>query len=115
MSKIFYLDDFQGMSGGGVEALGQDVIVRLPDQPCKLVKLYNWNVDDTVNLVSKGGAGLAGPEDDLQEIYYGFGSIFIGQIFQGRETDYLPVTNLNQIIVRARPLQTSRVYYAWFW
>lgn len=115
MDQKFYIDGFEGRADAGDLILPADTIVRLPDQPCRFVQLHNWNVGDDTSLTAKGGAGAAGVEDDLQEIYYGFNGKLIGQIFQGRSSDILPVSNLNQIIVRARPLLSGHVYFAWFW
>ena len=116
-----YLKDFKGFVDGGsviLPALAGDdptAVVRLPDQPCKFVQLHNWNTLDDISFTAKGGAGAAGVEDDLQEIFWGVNGKFVGQLFQGRSTEIMPIANLNQIIVRTRPLLAGKVYYTWFW
>ena len=90
-------------------------IIRLPDQPCRLVQLHNWNVLDDPSFTSKGSAGAAIVEDDLLEIYWGVNGKFCGQIFSGRSTEIMPISNLRQIIVRARPLLSAKVYYTWWY
>lgn len=116
-----YLEGFQGRADGGTIVLPAlaagvaEAYVRLPDQPCKFVQLHNWNVGDDTSFTAKGGAGAAGVEDDLQEFFWGFNGKLVGQLFAGRSTEIMPLNNLNQIVCRARPLLTAKVYYTWFW
>lgn len=121
MVNFFYLENFQGLCDSGTADLPAIAaglatgIVRLPDQPCRLVQLHNWNVGDDTSFTAKATAGGALVEDDLQEIYYGFNGKFCGQIFQGRSSEIMPINNLSQIIVRSRPAQSGKVYYSWWW
>ena len=117
--ESIYLENFEGIAGASSMAVPVDKVKRLPSQPCKFVKLFNWNVGDDTAFTAKPTAGAAGLiEDDLQEIYYGFagngGGRLCGQLFSGRETEMLPVSNTDQIVVRARPGSEVTVYYAWF-
>ena len=111
-----YLDGFDGNAAGASKELTLNKIVRLPDQPCRFAIVSNWSTDDTSTLAEKADAGLPESDlDNLEEIYYGFGGQLIGQLFVGQSTEILPVSNLNQICIRARPGKTGRVYFAWFW
>jgi hypothetical protein len=110
-----YFEGFEGKAAGGSKNIPADKIIRLPDQPCRFAVLSNWSTDDTPIMAEKSDAGV--PESDLdnmQEIYYGFGGQLIAQLFVGQSSEMFPVSNLNQICIRARPGQSARVYFAWF-
>jgi hypothetical protein len=110
-----YLDGFKGETGASSIVIPADKTIRLPHQPCKFVMLSNWNVGDDTAFTAKAVAGSASlVEDDLQEFYYGFRGRLIAQLFSSRSTELLPVSNCNEICVRARPAASATVYYAWF-
>ena len=116
MNPKHYLENFEGNANASSVTIPADKTVRLPDQPCKFAMLSNFNVLDDTNFTAKPTAGSASVvEDDLQEIYFGFRGRLIAQLFAGRNTELLPVSNLNQISVRCRPAQSGVIYFSWFW
>lgn len=85
--------------------------VRLPDEDCRLVKLANWNAANDESFAFKAAPGLI--EESGDEVYWGFAGIYAHQLFTSRETDWIPVNNLNQISLRSRPGETVHVWYSW--
>ena len=116
--KLFesnYLAGFKGVAGASSKIIEADVTVRLPDQPCRFAMLSNFNVTDVPAFTPKGDVGAnALPEDDLDEIYWGFSGRICAQLFAGRSTEIFPISNLNLITVRCRPSQSTTVWFAWW-
>lgn len=108
-----YLDNFKGIAASGSVALATGEIIRLPDQPCKFVKLSRWNVSNDEQFTASA-ENLTGTGND--EVYYGFDGVLFGQLFPRKETDLLPVSNLNQIVLRcpSKLAAAAVVYYTWF-
>lgn len=113
----FYLADLKGEASCSSKAIVADKPLKLPDIPCKFVKLFNWTTSDTLLFPAKGGASTSKPSDaaTATEIYYGFGEAIAGQIFAGGESPFLFVNNVNKITVRAAAGATGRVYFMYFW
>ena len=110
-----YTAGFKGIPMASSKVIEADVTVRLPDQPCRFAMLSNFNVVDVPTFTAKGDIGAnALPEDDLDEIYYGFGGRICAQLFTGRSTEVFPISNLNLITVRCRPSQSTTVWFAWW-
>lgn len=108
-----YLENFKGIARSGVVSVPAGDIVRLPDEPCKFVKLSRWNVTDDEQFTSTAES-LTGVGND--EVYYGFDGVLFGQLFPRKETDLLPINNLNQIVLRC-PVKVAgeaKIYYTWF-
>ena len=94
MSK-FYLEGYKGEAVANTEVMAAGAYKRLPDIPCKFVKLARWNASDDTNFT------VAGPDylDTDDEIYYGFDSVLFGQLFISQTTDLIPVSNAKQILL----------------
>ena len=110
-----FLDDFQGKAAASSIFVPESG-VRLPDIPCKFVKLSNWNTANdsvqTVDAASASGSYL----DVSKEVYYGFNGIIIAQLFPAQSTEMLPISNLNQVCLQARVGSGGReLWYAWWW
>lgn len=76
--------------------------VRLPDLPCRYVKLSNLSVIEdltTANAVT---------------IFYGFAGNLAHELFPGDTTQLIPVQNATQIFVRTRSLLTARLYFSYY-
>lgn len=93
-----YLKDYQGIAKADYVKVNLGDTVRLPDHPCKAVKLVRWNADSTVAYTLKYAAGTQ-PEDTDGEVYYGFNGQPFAPLFPGRESDLLWVNNTNQISI----------------
>jgi len=112
-----YLENYEGVADAGTEAIAADATIRLPDQPCRYVMLFNWTVTQVTALTTpKNSALSSSPEAAATgtELYYGFGGKMCGQLFAGSATVLLPVNNLNQISVRAVAGATGTVHYVFF-
>ena len=116
MTKLpAYFDGFQGKANSSSTIIPADVKIRLPNQPCRFAMLSNFNVLDAPAFTAKTGAGdPALVEDDLTEIYWGFGGQIAHQLFAGRSTEVFPIENLNLITVRCRPSDSTTVWYSWW-
>jgi hypothetical protein len=109
-----YFDNYLGRAYSGVVSLADgDATIRLPSNECKFVKLARWNTTDNEVFTSSIDAAPATTDD---EIYYGFNGVLFGQIFPSTETDLLPVSNTDQIIIRspAKNSAGARIYYTYF-
>ena len=110
-----YGTGFQGKAFASSTKIPADVTMRLPTVPCKFAMLSNFNVQDVPAFTEKSDLGAdALPEDDLDELYWGFNGIICAQLFAGRSTEIFPISNLNQISVRCRPSNSSTLWFAWW-
>lgn len=111
-----YLENYQGKVDGGQIDVTEGG-VRLPPRPCKFVMLANWNVNqaDTATLAFYAVSGDGLYENSGREVYYGFGGIYIAQLFPTANSGLLPVKNTSQICLRSRPGATIPIWYAWFY
>jgi hypothetical protein len=94
----------QGFADGGT----LDVTTtpkRLPDNPCKLVKLELWDTQE-----DSGFSALASEEI----IYWGYNQGVYHRLASGGNTELLPLNNTNQIIVRSQS-GTVTLFYSWYW
>lgn len=91
-------DGFNGNANSGVMIVAAGASVRLPDIPCRAIKLSRWNVTDDEQFTTV----VAGPVEEADiEVYYGFNGVLFAPLFPGRETDILPINNANIITLRA--------------
>lgn len=79
-------------------AISPGETVRPPSQDCKLVKLSRWNTTEDEQFTNMFGPEV---ENSDGEVYYGFNGALFGQLFPARETDLMPLSNLDQILLRA--------------
>jgi hypothetical protein len=126
-----YFDDYKGQAQSDTVELPANRLIRLPDRPCKRVRLSNWTVTDgrvaaDGTLVAEGGAPYAPfsgslgaatgrPADaaDGSELYYGFGDNLAHQLFVGESVEF-EISNLSQIVVRSTPGISGVIYFTWF-
>lgn len=111
-----YLDGYKGNAVAGDKAIASGETVRLPDEPCRFVILWNWTTTAATALPEKSGAAGPQPEDaaDDSQLHYGFNGIMCGQLFVGEHTPLLPVNNASQITARLPSGVAGRVHYAIF-
>lgn len=105
-----YLSDFKGLAGTrsvNVTDRGE----QLEDLACKFVKLSNFNVS---NLISRP-FDTTDAKDSGFEIYWGFSGNPSFQLFAGEQTELLPIQNLNQITLQARPGDTRQIWITYFY
>ena len=89
--------------------------IRLPFTPAVAVMLSNWNVDNDPALGLKAGSGSANlVQDDLNEVYWGFGGVYAHQLFASGCSEIIPVTNLQDICLRSRAGQTVTIWYSYW-
>src|SRR5437588_12458109 len=89
--------------------------VRLPYTPAVAVMLSNWNVNNDPALGLKSGSGSASlVQDDLDEVYWGFGGVYAHQLFASDCSVIIPVTNLQDICLRARAGQRVTIWYSYW-
>ena len=115
MLEKFYLEGYEGTADCSHVVVPINGSVRLPDQPCKFVRLARWNVsDDEAFTVDATGNRL----ESNNEIYYGFGGgKLFGQLYISDTSDLIPVSNCKYITVRstAKLAAPVRVYFSWYW
>lgn len=111
----FYLENYLGQARSSSFDVSE-VIRRLPDNPCKYVLLSNFNVDEETPLTYTALSADSLYENAGDEIYYGFAGVIAAQLFPSQNSGLLPVSNTNQICVRARPaIFQKKLWYTWFW
>jgi hypothetical protein len=92
--------------------------VRLPDIPAIAAMLSNWNVENAAEMNLRLGAlgiGSFSPDRETQlEVYWGFGGVYAHQLFPGDSSPIVPVTNLKDICLRARPDQTVTIWFSYW-
>lgn len=110
---MFYLENYQGHGTAEVIAVAATKTVRLPDRACKFVKLFRWNATDDEQFTLQTAASDI-IESNNAEVYWGLNGVLCGQLFQGRETELLPVSNANQITIRNPKAGNILIYFAYF-
>lgn len=112
LRRSFYLSIEGGAQSGSIDV--DEKGVRLPHQPCRFVKLENLTVSGDAVFSYKSRAGNGARNASL-EVYYGFGDEIAHALYDGRATELYPIDNLNRVILRARPGETVKIYYSWFY
>lgn len=114
MLEKFYLEGYEGKADCSSVLIAVNASVRLPDQPCKFVRLARWNVSDNEAFTVDATANRY---EANNEVYYGFKGKLFGQLYMSDTSDLIPVSNLNQITIRstAKLGAAVRVYFSWYW
>jgi len=108
---ILLLNDLKGV-GRSSSIVVTEGGVRLPDEPARLVMLSNWNVENEPTFTLKAAPGLI-IEEQLNEVYWGFNGVYAHQLFPGKDSEWMPIANLQQISLRSRPGETAQIWFSW--
>lgn len=114
MRNGLMMGEIIGCRSDAIRATGDGV--RLPDRKARFVKISHFNVENSESYEYKNppSQNLA-DEVSSSEIYYGF-DFPAHQLFIGETTEIFPVAeNLNEIVVKARPGQTTTVWFSYWW
>lgn len=106
-----YLKDFKGLADTHIVQI-TDEGTRLDAKPCKFVKISNFNVENIPTLPTEFTREAA---TEGGEIYFGFGGTPTMQIFAGESSELLPISNLDQITLQARPGATKTIWVTYFY
>jgi hypothetical protein len=109
-----YLDDFEG-KGYADSILVTEAGVKLPNTPCKFVKICNWNTNNDSTQSIQAANATGSYIDTGTEVYYGFHGIIAGQIFPAGSTELLPVSNLNEILLQTKVGGGNRQIWFMWW
>lgn len=109
-----YYDDFKGVAGASTILIPAAGVKRLPPNACKFAFLARWSVTNNEAFTTVLAPGEMVEESNLQ-VFYGFDGVIVDELFPGRRTELLPISNTNQVVVR-NPLAGVEVaiYFAWF-
>lgn len=112
LRRAFYLTYEGGAQSGSIDVTADGI--QLPYQPCRFVKLENLTITGESAFKYREAAGTDQKNLNL-EVYYGFGGILAHALYDGQATELLPIDNLNRIQLWARPGQTVKIWYSWFY
>jgi hypothetical protein len=104
------IEKFEGYESSSI-AVDEDG-VTLPNIKARYVMLSNWNVENKALMTKKT---LAEPEQAGDEIYYGFNGTPAHQLFQSQTTAMIPVNNLSDVFLRARPGAVVQVWFSYWY